>query len=211
PAGLGSPTTLTGLKPGTHQLKLTAETPAAMTGSTSVTIEVLADGDQDGIPNGVESKYPCLSPTKADSGGDPDVDGLTSSAEYLRRTNPCKPDTDVDGWSDGDEVRLGGDPRSAKSEPNTARIFLDSESLNLGTCASPKAGIVPVQTSSKAVHWTVRADVPFLSVSGGGVGAGSVSVKPKCAGLTKGRTYLGHVGVEANGGRFVQITVGFRT
>lgn len=51
------------------------------------------DNDGDGMPDDWEILHG-LNPTVNDSGGDPDMDGLTNLQEYLASTNPRDPDTD---------------------------------------------------------------------------------------------------------------------
>ncbi|MFH1564273.1 MAG: hypothetical protein ABIC82_00250, partial [bacterium] len=41
---------------------------------------------------------------------DPDNDGLTNSQEKIYKTDPNVPDTDKDGYKDGDEVKNGFNP-----------------------------------------------------------------------------------------------------
>lgn len=55
---------------------------------------------------------------------DPDGDGLPSTRENSLGTDPACWDTDNDGFGDGVEVRLGGDPLNPLAGPN---IVLDSD------------------------------------------------------------------------------------
>jgi hypothetical protein len=212
--GAGQEITVGGLLPGPHTATLTAETPAGTTRTVPVKFRVAADSDHDGIGDAVEAKAPCLDPKRFDSTGDPDKDGLPTSQEVLRGTNPCKADTDVDGASDGDEVAGGSDPRSKKDTPDPPLIFVDPVQLDLGTCASPKTGHIEVQTRKPDVQWTDRPD-GFLVLDSSDkrtTGPGVITVKPDCAGLNKGQTYLARVGVQAVDGRQIHIVdVRFRT
>jgi len=45
-----------------------------------------------------------------DPTGDPDSDGLTNAQEALWNTDPMNPDTDHDGYTDGEEVKAGHNP-----------------------------------------------------------------------------------------------------
>lgn len=81
----------------------------------------------DGLPTYWESGYG-LDPND-DSGdqgasGDPDEDGLTNEQEHDHSlgTDPLDPDTDHDGWLDGEEVAQGTDPLNPGSRPR--RLFL---------------------------------------------------------------------------------------
>jgi len=63
------------------------------------------DHDDDRIPTWWENLYPCMDPEKYDSQKfDYDQDGLTNWEEWEHGTNPCDPDTDDGGESDGSEV-----------------------------------------------------------------------------------------------------------
>ena len=55
---------------------------------------------------------------------DPDQDGLNTYRELIfPRTDPNDPDSDGDGWNDGDEVSLGYSPISAQSTPPSTPAF----------------------------------------------------------------------------------------
>lgn len=55
------------------------------------------------MPDGWEVDY-SLNPLVNDTMLDPDSDDLVNILEYQHNTNPQNPDTDLDGWTDGDEV-----------------------------------------------------------------------------------------------------------
>ena len=56
------------------------------------------------------------SPDQADA----DADGLSDTMEAELGTDPLNPDTDGDGWTDGDEVNVyGTDPLNPDSNPDT--------------------------------------------------------------------------------------------
>ena len=61
------------------------------------------DTDSDTMPDKWEVDY-SLNPLVNDTMLDPDNDGLVNILEYQHSTDPQNPDTDFDGWSDGDEV-----------------------------------------------------------------------------------------------------------
>ena len=76
------------------------------------------DTDGDGMPNAYESWHGCLNAAANDAAGDPDGDGISTSAEFSAQLNPCSPDTDGDGCPEGREMGVshitGGqrDPRN---------------------------------------------------------------------------------------------------
>ncbi|MBX3746801.1 MAG: hypothetical protein KF833_15940 [Verrucomicrobiae bacterium] len=63
-----------------------------------------SDSDGDGLPDEWELQY--FGNLDQGPGGDFDNDGLTNLEEYLAGTDPTNPDTDGDGLSDGDEVKV---------------------------------------------------------------------------------------------------------
>ncbi|MEJ2251335.1 MAG: caspase family protein, partial [Candidatus Lokiarchaeota archaeon] len=76
------------------------------------------DSDSDAMPDEWEVLNltdPLINDTKCD----PDSDGLLNIQEYNLSCNPQDPDTDDDGWLDGDEVNTyGTDPLDPNSHPN---------------------------------------------------------------------------------------------
>ena len=70
---------------------------------------VQTDADNDGLPDAWETENG-LNPNDAGgrngASGDPDGDGLTNAQEYNNGTKPNVADTDGDGVSDGDEIRI---------------------------------------------------------------------------------------------------------
>ena len=64
------------------------------------------DSDGDGMPDAFELANG-LSTTLDDTLGDPDADGLSNVAEFLKATKPQVADTDVDGFKDGAETGTG--------------------------------------------------------------------------------------------------------
>lgn len=65
--------------------------------------------DNDGMPDDWEDRHG-LDKYSNDSLFDHDEDGLANLDEYLHKTYPMRPDTDMDGFSDGEEVANGTNP-----------------------------------------------------------------------------------------------------
>jgi LPXTG-site transpeptidase (sortase) family protein len=69
--------------------------------------------EQYGIPNAWLEKYHLQLQQKNDLQQDLDNDGLVLADEYSYDTNPQEPDTDKDGYPDGEEVSNGYNPTGA--------------------------------------------------------------------------------------------------
>lgn len=72
------------------------------------------------LPFVVEARH-----ARFDRPGDADYDGLTAEEEATYRTDPLNPDTDADGYKDGDEVAHGYDPLVAGEARLPKRIDVD--------------------------------------------------------------------------------------
>ena len=85
------------------------------------------DTDSDTMPDKWEVDY-LLNPLVNDTMLDPDNDDLLNILEYQHDTNPQNPDTDYDGWTDGDEILvydtdpLDPDDHPTPSTPTPAAI-----------------------------------------------------------------------------------------
>jgi len=64
------------------------------------------DTDNDFIPDEWEKEHNFNISDPSDAFLDSDMDNLTNLEEYLNNTNPKNPDSDLDGLSDGDEVKI---------------------------------------------------------------------------------------------------------
>lgn len=71
------------------------------------------DLDDDGMPNDWEERYNLDPENSVDAAQDPDFDKLTNVKEYEYSTDPTNPDTDKDGFKDGDEVQGGYNPNGS--------------------------------------------------------------------------------------------------
>lgn len=90
------------------------------------------DYDGDGIPTWFERLYSFLDPNiAADAALDEDEDDLSNLEEYLAGTDIENPDTDGDGISDGDEVKIHGtNPLNADTDQDG---LTDGRELEIGT------------------------------------------------------------------------------
>ena len=90
----------------------------------------VSDLDGDGIFDSIEDQYDCLDKNVADADADPDGDTLSNRAELGFGTDPCNPDSDGDGLSDGEELNrlVGGQsaPTDPLSEDTDGDGLLDS-------------------------------------------------------------------------------------
>ena len=93
-----------------------------------VSADALAEDGRVTTPPSTDATFtpdPVTPPTPEDSLADPDNDGLTNEQERQRETDINKSDTDEDGLTDGDEVRVR---RTDPLNPDT-----DGDSFTDGT------------------------------------------------------------------------------
>ena len=196
------------LTAGNHVLTLTATGYASLTDTTSVAVTALADTDNDGLPDSYELQHPGLSPTVFDSDEDPDGDLLTSYDEWRLGTNPFQSDSDLDGFLDGDEVRLGSDPLNAQSTPLPDLVFVREDAVDLGNAPPAAIRVLDVMTSPTTVKWTVGSDSPWLVVLGGGTGDGQILITANCSGLAYGQhSGLAMVVPENGQTRWIEVSI----
>ncbi|MCF7820120.1 MAG: L,D-transpeptidase family protein [Candidatus Pacebacteria bacterium] len=115
------------------------------------------DFDSDGVNNLDEETVYYTDPYKADTDGDgysdwqelnsgfsphnpvaislkdndQDSDGLSDFWELRFKTNLLNPDTDTDGYLDGEEINSGYDPLSSETAPLEKRIEIDTKNQEL--------------------------------------------------------------------------------
>ena len=168
-AGTGSP--MVTLGPGAHTIVLLAAN-VGQVGLAAARVTVQPDTDHDGLPDAYETAHSCLNPDLPDADEDPDGDGVTNRAEYTMGTDPCGPDTNGDGVSDGDSVQLGIVPL-ATGEPDPLRpdgpFWLLQSPVQLvcgGRAKSAEASVaVPIEADSAATLWRARSNSPVVTVS----------------------------------------------
>jgi uncharacterized protein (DUF1800 family) len=90
------------------------------------------DSDDDGPPDLWENAYGLDPLNPGDAVGDLDNDGVINRDEWLRGTDPRRPDSDGDRVSDGLEVANVSDPLNANSRPQYAGfVWPTGEDLDL--------------------------------------------------------------------------------
>ena len=91
----------------------------------------------------------------ADPNSDVDNDGLSLAAENTAGTDPSNPDSDGDGWNDGDEVNLGFNPLNATVRPSSAPVFMASEGMMSVAFASRSGYTYRIEHSVDLENWLV--------------------------------------------------------
>lgn len=100
------------------------------------------DTDEDGMPDEWEKKYGLNLEDARDALFDPDFDKLTNLDEYKYGTDPNNPDTDNDGYQDGEEVKAGYNPKGAgKLETNAGKAAKSFPTMK-GTWGGTLSGAV---------------------------------------------------------------------
>jgi len=88
-----------------------------------VQIDLAGDSDGDGIPDWWEIKYGLNPNDPTDAAADYDNDGAPNILEFQFNTDPFNPDSDNDGYFDGEEIRNGNNPNG------TGRIDSDGDGI----------------------------------------------------------------------------------
>lgn len=122
------------------------------------------DFDGDGMPNGWESAYGLNPKDSGDALNDPDNDDLTNLQEFTYGTDPKNPDTDKDGYLDGQEVKDGYNPtgpgRLKEPLPKHIRLaFLEGKWSGLLTGALYSSNDVVINLTSKG---KIEGDFTFI-------------------------------------------------
>jgi len=77
----------------------------------------LYDTDKDGMPDQWELTFGLNPRNPSDAVLDPDNDGLTNLEEYQTGANPLNPDSDGDGYTDGQEIIFAQNPTKKATSP----------------------------------------------------------------------------------------------
>jgi hypothetical protein len=68
----------------------------------------------------------CQAKNHCGGGSDPDKDGLNNNEEFRYHTDPLNPDSDGDGFLDGDEVKNGFDPLKYSPGDKSDKVVFES-------------------------------------------------------------------------------------
>ena len=90
-----------------------------------------------------------------DLDSDLDNDGLTLGAEITAGTDPSNPDSDSDGWNDGDETTLSSNPLDAADRPSSVPVFTASPGIVSVAFASRTGRTYRIEYSIDLENWLV--------------------------------------------------------
>lgn len=185
----------------TFTLQVTAN---GLTGSTSVSVTVLADYDHDGMSNEWELAYKLNPLDASDAYSDTDGDNLINLQEMRLLTDPRKSDTDGDTFADGTEIEVGTDPLQAGSRPVTTPVLQVGAvefSYAVETADQPlrSAKFWVTNSGGGSLSWKANSDAAWLTLSPTqGSAPTEVTIQAVPTGLADG-TYEGHITFTASG------------
>ena len=120
------------LSPGPHHIVLTAMDEEGLSDIEEVFIAVLADSDCDSMSDEFEEDHGLDPGFVEDAAWDGDEDGLMNLDEAWYGTSPDDPDTDDDGYPDGEEISQGSDPLNPGDIPcvtPTDDLYINSDTI----------------------------------------------------------------------------------
>ena len=128
---IGTNLSLYSLALGDHRLYVRAQNENGLWGipqSSAFSVEEPPlDSDGDGLPDELENTT-CTDPFDGDTDGDGIPDGVEDANHNglvdIGETNSCNPDTDSDGYNDGQELNSGANPLNELSYPAVTTIHL---------------------------------------------------------------------------------------
>jgi hypothetical protein len=173
---------LNGLKAGTYTVSVrgyggNVDVLTAWSDPLIVVLTNGVDANADGLPDDWATRYGVSGATQ-----DPDGDNLNNAQELANATNPTNPDSDGDGYGDGDEVNVGSsDPCVRESRPAEGDSYqlalyalTRTPSLNIGLDFQvaendPFSGVnginVGIVGTGGTVNWTVTASDSWIDLS----------------------------------------------
>ncbi|MBB82147.1 MAG: hypothetical protein CMN02_14375 [Roseibacillus sp.] len=90
-----------------------------------------------------------------DLDSDLDNDGLSLGAEITAGTDPSNPDSDGDGWNDGDEINLQSSPLDAADRPSSVPVFTATPGIISVSFASRSSRTYRIEQSIDLENWVV--------------------------------------------------------
>lgn len=169
------------------------------------------DSDGDGYSDVEEIKHnysPYNSKAVKLDKNDADKDGLNDSLELKFKTDPLNPDTDSDGYKDGEEVDWGYNPLSSSTKKLSQQIIINLKTQKLkylvsgqvlkefsvssgkASMKTPTGNFKVINKSKKAWSSTYKLWMPYwLGFSTGSYGIHELPVWPN--GYREGESHLG--------------------
>lgn len=141
-----------------------------------------ADSDGDGMPDRYELRHACLDPQLDDRLPDPDLDTLSNIDEWLQGTDPCHPDTDRGGESDGSEALRGANPFDP--EDDALPLPLDPEVIDWVLEHIPFPDGVLLESNKNLIRYPVNAAYATMEILRAPSSAGPYSVIATLSGST---------------------------
>ena len=86
---------------------------------------------------------------------DLDNDGLSLEAELAAGTDPANPDSDSDGWNDGDEINLQSSPIDPADRPSSVPVFTANPGIISVAFASRSGRTYRLEQSTDLENWNV--------------------------------------------------------
>lgn len=123
-------------------------------------LENSVDGDADLMPDRYEQRQRCLNPSQPDGSFDADADARVNLLEYQDGTDPCDPDTDGGGETDGSERARGArgqDPSDDALAPMRFAHLESADSEHEGSATLPPNSI-PIRYGTHASYSAIRLE-----------------------------------------------------
>lgn len=156
------------LSAGEHVITLEASNAAGLQGSTSITVQVIADYDGDGISDADEAANGLNPLTEGDAYADSDGDGVSLALERIAATNPTSADSDGDGRTDGDELAAGTNPMQPDPVPSTDAVTLWPRSLAVTVDFAKSGNLINEVlnvSSQRSMAYALSADAAWLELN----------------------------------------------
>jgi hypothetical protein len=154
---------------GQHKITLKISDSGTLFNAVAVTIYVnktegfkIDDIDHDDMPNDWEILFGLNPYDSIDRNEDPDGDLLSNYEEYIFNTYPFEPDTDADGFNDGEEIERGTNPTDSKSYPG--KSVSEGESLIVIILIIFAVAIIALISFLLLRHRSMREDLEDIQI-----------------------------------------------